>query len=317
MLPEPQTLHKDSMMHSNKYATKLRRKEVTDQLSFDAIGTKWRITIGGLDNKKLKEFTQDINDLIEVFDKKYSRFRKDSLITEMSEKGGRYIIDAEFYELVNFYERLYNSTEGKVTPLIGQALSDAGYDADYSFRPGTLVPPPSWEETIRYDKHSLTLDSPVLLDFGTAGKGYLVDLIAALMERSGVSNYVINAGGDIRHRDSAGESVDVGLENPKDFSQAIGIISLSNQSLCASATSRRVWEGFSHIIDPKTLKSPSEIIATWVVADTTMHADGIATALFFVEPAKLKSFSFNYVILYKDMSLAHSKAMDIKIFEEA
>lgn len=283
---------------------------------FEAIGTQWTIEV--FDTLPLEDWQllmTKVNKRIEQFDKNYSRFRKDSLVSKMSRKAGRYQVPADGFKLIKFYEDLYRLSGGLVTPLIGQILVDAGYDATYSLKPKTLSSPPAWETVIKYDKKFVELHQPALLDFGAAGKGYLVDIIGDLLTDAGIKNWLINAGGDIMHRNTSNEAIKVGLENPLNTDQVIGIVSLNNQSLCASAGSRRQWQKYNHIFNPVKLESPSDVLATWVIAGNTMLADGLATALFFVKAEKLAKFDFAYAILDKNMSLNYSKNFNAEVFK--
>ena len=107
----------------------------------------------------------------------------------------------------------------------------------------------------------------------------------------------------------------VGLENPTDFKQVIGVVEVNNKSICASAGSRRKWGKFHHIIDPKNLKSPDKIIASWVIAKDTITADGLATCLFFTTPEKLlKYFEYEYFILFPDFTFKKSKNFGAELF---
>jgi FAD:protein FMN transferase len=286
-------------------------------LTFEAIGTRWAIVAEhDLPAAAWRDAEQRLQARIDEFDKSYSRFRADSLVTRMSKQAGSYDLPADGYKLVQFYEQLYRVSDGKVTPLIGQVVSDAGYDAEYSLRPKPLQQPPAWEEVISFDKQHITLSQPAILDFGAAGKGYIVDIVGELLEESGVESYTINAGGDIRHRNRGANRLTVGLENPLDHSEVIGTASIFNQSICASSGSRRSWGKFHHIIDPETLTSPTEIIATWAVADSAMLADGLATALYFTDPTKLrKQFDFTHAILRDDMSLEYARDFPTIIYE--
>lgn len=273
-------------------------------LSFDAIGTHWQIDIEDHINNA-SALRQDILHLIEQYDQVYSRFRSDGLIARMAKSAGDYTLPSNSNELLSVYQTLYTASNGSFTPLIGQAVSDAGYDATYSLTPSPLHKPPSWEETIAFDYPKLSIKQPALLDFGAAGKGHLVDLVAADLASHGNHSYTIDAGGDISHRGTI--SLEIGLEDPTDSTKAIGIVSLHNQSLAASAGNRRKWGSYHHIIDPKTLASPKNILATWVVANTTMIADGIATCLFFTPPENIRPhFSFSYCILRDDFSIEKS-----------
>jgi len=288
------------------------------QVSFEAIGTVWNLQVlNVLDDKAWTTLLEQIQARITVFDRTYSRFRSDSLVSRMATRAGKYELPLDGYALLHFYEQLYKATDGKVTPLIGQTMTAAGYDATYSFQPGKLVAPPRWEDILSYNEQHLTLTQPTLLDFGAAGKGYLVDIVGELLQTAGLQDFLINAGGDIVHRSSSGQQVTVGLENPYDTTEVIGTVQLSSQSLCASSGSKRQWQGYHHIIDPQTLVSPDDIMATWVIAEDTMTADGLATALFFVEPAKLRQeFTFSYAVLQSDMQVHHSSDFPAELFIE-
>jgi len=287
------------------------------QTAFEAIGTHWNIQVTDVvDNEAWVQLMECIYLRIQAFDKTYSRFRNDSLITHMSQQAGTFELPADGHQLLAFYERLYKASSGKITPLIGQVIADAGYDKTYSFQTKKLVKPPAWEDVISYTPSTITVKEPTLLDLGAAGKGYLVDIVSETLLNAGHQTYTINAGGDILHRSKSGEALPVGLENPHDPTEAIGIAQIVNQSLCASSGSKRNWGKYHHLIDPAILQSPTEIISTWVIANDTMTADGIATALFFTEPATLKKrFDFSCAILHKDMTLYHDKDFPVTVFK--
>lgn len=286
------------------------------QEKFEAIGTNWTIDIFDAPNDTEKSLLlSEIHSRINEFDLAYSRFRSDSLVTQMSQQAGEYILPEDATPLIKLYEKLYQLTKGKFTPLIGRTLELAGYDANYSLKPQKLVAPQVWDEVLVYEsqKRTLTLQQPALLDFGAAGKGYLVDIVSGIIENHGIKSYTVDAGSDIRYRGQ--DVLKVGLENPNDVAQAIGIADLKNQSLCASAGNRRKWEGFHHIINPHTLESPQDILATWAIAETTLVADGIATALFLTTPETLTShFDFQYLILYSDFSIQKSAEFPAELF---
>jgi len=283
---------------------------------FEAIGTSWRIDIDAeLSSARETELLSRIKKRIDEFDRAYSRFRPDSLVTKMSQKIGTYELPDDALPMISLYKELYDLTGGKLTPLIGNVISDAGYDAVYSLKQKkALEAPPSWDEILEYAHPNLTIRKPVILDFGAAGKGYLIDIVGGVLESEGVISYMIDAGGDIRHRGS--EPAKIGLEDPDDLSKVVGVYPLSNSSICGSAGNRRRWGDFTHIIDPKTLKSPTEIVATWVAAESTLLADGLATALFFTEPEILTAkHPFEYAVIYKDRSVKASDGFSKAIFK--
>src|SRR4051812_14291502 len=90
---------------------------------FEAIGTGWQIDIyEPLPEPKTRELKRDITARIETFDKNYSRFRPDSLVTAMSREAGRYELPADARPMFDLYKDLYSMSDGAVTPLIGQVL---------------------------------------------------------------------------------------------------------------------------------------------------------------------------------------------------
>lgn len=284
---------------------------------FEAIGTRWKIDIfQPLSEEKKKEIFNKIQQRIEIFDKSYSRFRPDSLVTEMSLQEGTYRLPQDADALFFLYQKLYKLTNGLLTPLVGQLLVNAGYDANYSLeQQKSLKKPEEWDEVMEYSCPYLTIKKPVLLDFGAAGKGYLIDIVAKIFEEYGIYAYCIDAGGDIFYRNTSDECLRVGLEYPEDTSKAIGVVSIINQSICGSAGNRRAWGKFHHIMNPATLTSVQHILATWVVADTTMLADALTTCLFLVSPKKVvQEFDFEYLILYADRSIEKSDKFPAELF---
>jgi thiamine biosynthesis lipoprotein len=280
-------------------------------LQFEAIGTAWRIETP---QPLTTGIEQSIRARIEAFDKTYSRFRGDSLVSRAAKENGIYTFPADAGELFSFYETLYRLTRGKVTPLIGGALERAGYDASYSLQARQQHRLPLLENAITRHNNILETKELVTIDVGAAGKGYLVDIICQLLDAADIAEYVVDASGDLRHKGTAENRV--GLEHPLDATKVIGSIDVINRSFCASASNRRRWgEGLHHVFDPDSLAPTNEVIATWVMADSAMVADGLATALFFTDPNVLrKEFSYEYVRMRSDGAIDYSPAFEGKLF---
>lgn len=289
---------------------------MTGSIAFEAIGTKWQIDYTPPHAAtKPTELRTTIDQTIEKFDQSFSRFRSDSWVTHVRSNPGTHELPPDALELLQLYEAAYRTTDGKVTPLIGTALEQAGYDAGYSLKSRPIDPVPAFTDVVTFTSKSITTTMPVLLDFGAAGKGYLIDRVAELLANTGIKEFVINAGGDIVRSTNTRQPITIGLENPFDTTQAIGTCELIRGSICASAGSRRAWENYTHILDPFSLSSPKEVAATWVKADSAAIADLVATALFFVPAARLRdSFVFDYAVLDADMSLQASGGFGLHAF---
>lgn len=282
-------------------------------LEFEAIGTHWSIEL--INRQALPEgLTAAVRNRIAIFDKDYSRFRDDSLVAEMAQAPGNYMLPDDAEPMFDIYRNLYIQTDGAVTPLIGQTLVEAGYDAIYSFKPKPLHKPPTWDEALDYTFPNLRIKQPILLDVGAIGKGYLIDIVANIIESFGVDDFVVEAGGDMVMRGA--ETIRVGLEHPDKTDEVIGIVDLHQHALCGSAGNRRKWAQYNHIIDPGKLRSPDHLKAVWVTAESAMLADGLTTALYFAEPAALrKHYQFEYALIKSDNSLEYSQAFPAQFFE--
>lgn len=289
------------------------------EITFEAIGTHWSIEFfAAIDARKRTRLLQKIRARIAVFDANYSRFRDDSLITTMAQRAGTYTLPADARPMFDLYKKLYDLTDGLMTPLIGQALVDAGYDAQYSLEPKTMHVVPKWEERLEYNFPKLTVKMPTQLDFGAAGKGYLVDIIAKLLTAADVHAFCVNAGGDMWYQNTTDAPLAVALENPFDPSQAIGVATLPPQTaLCGSASNRRNWGKFHHIIDPKKLESPDEISGLWVTAGSCLAADALTTALFFASATTLLGyFDFEYAQITTIGQLHYSQKFPAEFFTQ-
>ncbi len=274
---------------------------------FEALGTHW--FIGPLLSS---DMIAGILLRLDAIDKVWSRFSDTSMVAAMSQKAGLYTLSSGDRGLMEWYKALYDATAGKVTPLIGQTISDAGYDKTYSLKPKSkITQTPDWDSVIGLDGNTLIIKQPWLLDVGAAGKGYAVDEVFELL---GADNLLVDGSGDIR---VGNEQAQIGLEDPFDSSKIIGVADIKNASICGSAINRRKWGEWSHVIDPTTSRSVDGIVATWVVSDSAMHADGLSTALFFVKPGSLSHLGpFEYCIVHLDGSIEASSGGMITIFTE-
>lgn len=251
---------------------------------FEAIGTAWQVES---EDELPDAVRRGVLDRIESFDRTWSRFRPDSVVTALAEVPGRVELPDEAEPLLDLYRRLDRLTDGAVTPLVGRTLADLGYDAAYSLRPSaTPSDVPSWS-TLSWEPPVLETHEPLLIDVGAVGKGLLADLVSDVLAASGLEAFTVDASGDLVHRGR--ENLRVALEHPLDATVAVGVAELApGTALCASAVNRRAWgDGLHHVLDGRTGRPTHDVLATWVVADTCLLADGAATAAFFVPPARL------------------------------
>ncbi|MEO8283294.1 MAG: FAD:protein FMN transferase [Pseudarthrobacter sp.] len=283
-----------------------------EEFCFDGIGTRWEIATPRPLQTSVRARLLAV---VEAYDGEWSRFRPDSTVSAMAREPGRHEFPPEAAPLGRLYRTLYQLSAGAMTPLVGGSLERMGYDAAYSLRPaGPPMPAPRWEDALDWDGTVLTNHVPVVLDIGAAGKGQLVDLLAAELRSHAHESFLIDASGDLLY--CGPDVITVALEHPYDSTKAIGTVPVSGGALCASAANRRVWgDGLHHVLDGTTGQPVTTAVATWTMAASTMLADALATALFFVPGAALeRTFDYSWLTVFSDGSAAYSAGFEGTLF---
>jgi thiamine biosynthesis lipoprotein len=280
--------------------------------TFDAIGTVWSIDT---EEPMSPAARGAVSAVVEAFDRDWSRFRDDSLVSALA--GGRVASlpspeDAD--AMLSLYDELDVATGGAVNPLVGDALARLGYDARLTLAPwGAPEPAPDWRDVVTWGSGILSLSRPATLDVGALGKGRLVDRVLREVQRHVRGDVVVDGSGDLAVR---GTPVRVGLEHPYDPTRAIGVVEIRDAALCASAVTRRAWgDGLHHVLDARTGAPVRAYVATWAMADTTVRADALATALFFDGgPELAAAWNAPWVRMRTDGRVEWSPGFDGEIF---
>jgi len=280
--------------------------------TFDAIGTSWAIETAHPLPSVAREA---VSSVVERFDREWSRFRSDSLVSSLAEGRTASIpAPADADAMFSLYRELDAATSGAVNPLVGDALARLGYDARVTLAPwGDPQPAPPWSDVVTWDADRVRVSTPATIDVGALGKGRLVDLVLDAVRAHVDGDAVVDASGDLAVR---GAPVRVGLEHPYDATLAIGVVTVADQSLCASAINRRAWgDGLHHVLDARTGAPVRAYAATWALADTAMRADALATALFFDGgPELAASWNAQWVRMHTDGRVEWSPGFPGEIF---
>lgn len=246
--------------------------------TFDAIGTG-----SGIETPHpLSSATRAaVSAVVDRFDRQWSRFRTDSLVSALAEGRATSVEAPEDADaMLALYDEVDAATGGAVNPLVGDALARLGYDARLTLAPwGDPEPAPHWRDVVAWGSGILSLSRPATIDVGALGKGRLVDRVLQTLLPRVDGDVIVDGSGDIAVR---GAPVRIGLEHPYDPTRAIGVVEVRDAALCASAITRRTWgTGLHHVLDARTGMPVRAYAATWAIADTAMRADALATALFF------------------------------------
>ena len=135
---------------------------------------------------------------------------------------------------------------------------------------------------------SVTKTSPDLyVDLSTIAKGYGVDQLAEIMEKHGVADYLVEIGGEMRVSgvNASGTPWRIAIEKPLTKERAMQrLITIGDNAIATSGDYRNYFEEngvrYSHLIDPTTgYPIQHNVVAVSVVHESSMTADGLATAL--------------------------------------
>jgi thiamine biosynthesis lipoprotein len=115
------------------------------------------------------------------------------------------------------------------------------------------------------------------------GKGYIVDQAAALLKARGMTQVLVEAGGDLALRGMRqdGAPWKVGIVHPRALTGYYEVVESSNSCMATSGDYESAYTAdysHHHIIDPRSGYSPAELASTTVTAADTTFADALSTA---------------------------------------
>ncbi len=141
---------------------------------------------------------------------------------------------------------------------------------------------------VRLSPPALSKKMPGLIcSLSAIAQGYASDDIGLLLDRLGVSSYMVEIGGEIkaRGRKPGGSPWRIGIAAPEKGQNNIQLaLELDNKSVSTSGDYQNYFEKngkrYSHTIDPKTGYPITHGLASvTVVHESCMHADAMATAI--------------------------------------
>ncbi|MFT5514254.1 MAG: thiamine biosynthesis lipoprotein [Rhodothermales bacterium] len=134
---------------------------------------------------------------------------------------------------------------------------------------------------------TVSLSKPGMsVDLGGIAKGYAVDRGAAVLASHGITDFLINAGGDLFASGvrEANQPWRVGIQHPRDPSGLIVRLEMTDGAVATSGDYERFVEldgvRYPHIIDPRTARPATARQSASAVAATAEEADVLATYLF-------------------------------------
>lgn len=149
----------------------------------------------------------------------------------------------------------------------------------------------------------LFLPEGMQLDLGAVGKGFAMEELGGLLEeRPDVTGAVISLGGSILTYGGKpdGSPWRVGIVNPFDTSDSIGVLTLEGQwCISTSGDYERYVEldgvRYHHILDPKTgAPALSDVRGVTILMKDGLLSDGLSTACYILGPEKGMALAGQY-----------------------
>ncbi len=244
----------------------------------EKLGTVWWFEFFDLPEEKLQEVSSEITKTMTQFENDYSRFKPDSVLSQLNKNKIYLNPNAEFLAMIQWAVDAYGQTQGVFNIAVGDYLVKSGYDQDYSFQSQETMLIPRLDSVLQYDQKTIRLLPDTQIDFGGLGKGYLIDKLAGILkDQFGLQYYLINGGGDMYVTSDHGEPIEIGLQDPE-TKQIIGKTKLHNQAFASSSPILRQWadqQGDLH----SHLVGDGDKQTVYLTAPNATHADIWATTL--------------------------------------
>ncbi|MEQ4489001.1 MAG: FAD:protein FMN transferase [Dehalococcoides mccartyi] len=259
------------------------------------LGTSITITLvdSSRDNAeaKVKDTFAEIERLSSVF----NRFDITSELYRLNKSGQAIGASSEFVSVLSSAQYCAELSGGAFDPTVLPALTlcqeSFAKAKDKTKLPFSVAQLDEVKYLVDYKEMSIKGKDVVLGRNGMAltldgiAKGYIVDKATEYLRGRGVSQVIVEAGGDLALQGMRedGQPWKVGIQNPRSgiIGDCYDVIQSSNACMATSGDYENAFTPdykYNHIIDPRTGFSPQELCSATVIARDTLLADALATA---------------------------------------
>jgi FAD:protein FMN transferase len=271
---------------------KQRLPNMLQRLEFRAMGCEM---LAAVDREAEPQTLSHIPQWFEQWEQSLSRFRYDSELTRINQAHEQPVrVSETLWDVFMSARKAEELTDGLVTPILLDAIIEAGYDRPFDMLPHLSAPtidstltvsPPLTAIAFEESTRTITLPIGMGLDFGGVAKGWAAHQAMKRMQAEGP--VLIDAGGDISISAplADGSRWPVGIANPFHAGESIEILHLNGCGVATSGKDRRRWmrdDIFQHhIIDPSTHQpAETDLLTVTVIAPNVMEAEAAAKAAF-------------------------------------
>lgn len=269
----------------------------------------------------------DVDSVLNLFNKSCSLYDKNSLLVAINTNKTD-SIDQHIMECIKTAKMLHEISGGLYDITIKPLTAAYGFikknQKQESINIDSILNFVGMDK-IQINGNRIVKSSPnIEIDLNSIAQGYSVDLLSKFMEEQGLTDYIVEIGGEVFARgNNRKQGWKVGIDKPIDGSYIAGkdlqaIMRLDDRGLTTSGNYRKFYTDESgkrvnHTINPKTgLSSQNSILSVTVVAKNATLADGYSTA--FMVMGKKKSIEYLNNNKQLDAMIIYSEGDSIKTY---
>lgn len=237
-------------------------------------------------------------------DASLSMFNKQSVITRVNNNQNIEVNDM-FTDVFTLAEKISNDTNGAFDITVAPLVNAWGFGFKNGQLP-TRVMVDSLKSFVGYkrvtliDKHVKKDDPRTTLDCGAIAKGYGCDMVAELLRRKGVANFMVEIGGEVVTCGISDRRLPwkIGVTKPSDDSlnqnqELQAVLNVTDKAMATSGNYRNFYykdgKKYAHTIDPHTgFPVQHSLLSATVLADRCAVADAYATSFMVMGIEKAK-----------------------------
>ena len=241
-----------------------------------------------------EDLQEEIEAELKKVDDEFSMFNSQSIVARLN-KGEQPELSNDFIDVFKLARQVSEDTDGAFDITVAPLVNAWGFGFKHEQMP-SKEQVDSLRELISYryvtlkDK-TITMQKPgMMLDFSVIAKGYGVDVVARLLERHDIKNYMVEIGGEITTRGINPERVPwrIGVNKPSEDAlnenhELQTILNVTDKSMATSGNYRNFYvkggKKYAHTIDPKTgYPVQHSLLSATVLTDRCAKADAYATS---------------------------------------
>ena len=239
-----------------------------------------------------RNFQREVDSIFRAVDRSVNLWVDSSVICKVN-RNEHVTLDSIFVDNFRIAQEAAALSDGYFDPTISPIVAAWGFSA----KTGDSITPQLIDSLkqlvdyrkVRIENGKVVKENPAMqLDFNAIAQGYTSDMIASFLESRGISNYLVDTGGEIMAKGNKpdGKPWIVGIEKPAeswDSEQVVQTrIALCDKGLVTSGSTRKYVERngkrYSHCIDPKTgYPVEHQLLSATVLADNSVWADALAS----------------------------------------